>query len=571
LQHNYQTGPRDGTKEAELWGERKDFWEDYYFIAEDEIYNTIAEAEKIDDPDERIAMIKGALIDTLVNYPWIHPDYGIVHNPYGVMATFTYPSLRGYANPAFMTSGYYRLWWHMYSEKREASVDLHTMGKVHEFKTGLKVRYYHLGSWYNSLPWSSTPFWDYYNYKPVDLAAYIQGRLDFEGLFLRGGMRFDYFNPKAQKRKHPENLLSEEWVDAKVKYKFSPRLAFSFPITERSKIRFNYGQFFQTPPMRMIYLCQISEVALRGNQIIGDPDLSAKKTTIYEVGYENAFTEDFGLNLTAFFKDVYDMEGTREVFALPVSYTIITNVEYGNIRGFEVALIKRLSNYWRSRISYALQFARGTASDAWEGYYNYVNAAPDPITGQHPPFPKIDYPLDFDQRHTFHFDFGLVFDEKFPLVALRDFNANWIASFQSGMPYTKIDMRGNPLGDKNSSYKPGFWNVDMRVSKSIKFGLPRLTLIFQVYNLFNTEQWLDVYPSSGEPDWDGKEFTPGMFIGKLTVFDRDYHPSADADHDGYITNVEYFEAYMRARKDILDDPANYGPPRIIRFGVELSF
>ncbi len=573
LKHTYMTGPRDFDKEATAGNNngKLDFWEDYQFIAEESVLNAMKEAEKAPNDSVKIEMWKDAIIDTLLKY-WIQPDYSVVPNPYGVMTAFPYASLGGYAYRRFYTSGYYRLFRYEFSRKYEARVDLnHAIGRIHDIKTGFQFKQYRLGTYYNSLPWSTTPFWDVYDYKPIEAAYYIQDKLDFQGLILRGGIRVDYFDPKAKKRLHPEDLLDTTMVDAEKKYQISPRLAFSFPITERSKFRFNYGHFFQTPPMRMLYMSLLPEVAMRGNQIVGNPDLHAKKTIIYEVGYENAVTDVFGLNFTAFYKDIYDMEGTREVFALPVSYTLLTNVEYGNVKGFEVAVIKRLSNYWRSRISYTLQYAKGTASNAFEGYYDIINAPPDPITGEHPPFPKIDYPLDFDRRHTFHFDFGLFFPHEFAFLPLRDLNFSFIFTYNSGTPYTPIDQKGNQLGDKNSAYMPGYSNVDLKISKAFKFGRPTLTFFCQIYNLFNTEQWLDVWPSSGRPDDDEREVTPGQFRGMLTTFDRLYHPSADGNHDGYITGYEYWEAYMRARADIMNSPNDYGPPRIIRFGAEFSF
>lgn len=570
--HDYMRTPRDYAKEEEVWGDRKDFWEDYQFLAEEPVLNAMHAAEGITDPDEKLAAQRAAIIDSVYKY-WIQRDYTLVPNPYGMLSNYPYTDVGGYSYTMFWTSGYYRLFRYEFSSRLMGKADLtHNIGRVHEIKTGVSAYKHRVGRYYNSIPWSPNPFWDVYDFEPIEAAAYIQDKLEFEGLIIRGGFRFDYFDPSAQKRLHPENLLSDTLVESDIKWRISPRFAFSFPITDRSKLRFNYGQFFQTPSMMYLYESLLTEVAMRGNQIVGNPDLAAKKTTAYEIGYENAFTEDFGINFTAFYKDIYDLEGTREVYALPVSYTLLSAVEYGNVKGFEVALTKRLSNYWRSRVSYALQYAKGTASEAWEAYRLIINAPPDPITGQHPPYLKIDYPLDFDQRHTFHLDFGISFPHEFAMMPLKDFDIGWILTYSSGKPYTPLTIKGDLAGDKHSANMPGNINVDLKVSKGIKLGLPTLTLSCQVYNLFNSESWIIVWPSSGRPDDDGREITPSMFSGGEALFDLPYyHPSKDTDHDGYVTNLEYYNAYVKARSDILNDPYNYGSPRIIRFGAELSF
>ena len=570
--HDYMRTPRDPAKEEEVWGDRKDFWEDYQFLAEDAVLSGAKRFESLKGTDEWIDSMRTLIIDSVMAH-WVQRDYTSVPNPYGIQSAFPYTALGGYNSLRFWTSGYTRLFRYEFSSRLMGKGDLtHNIGRVHEIKAGFSAYKHRVGRYYNSIPWSPNPFWDVYDFEPIEAAGYIQDKLEFEGLIVRGGFRIDYFDPAAQKRKHPENLLSDTLVDSEVKYRISPRFAFSFPITDRSKLRFNYGQFFQTPSMRYLYESLITEVAMRGNQIVGNPDLAAKKTTAYEIGYENAFTEDFGINFTAFYKDIYDLEGTREIFALPVSYTLLTAVEYGNVKGFEVALTKRLSNYWRSRISYALQYAKGTASNAWEAYRLIINAPPDPITGEHPPYLKIDYPLDFDQRHTFHLDFGISFPHEFAIMPLKDFDLGWILTYSSGMPYTPLTQKGELAGDKHSAYMPGSWNVDLKVSKGIKLGLPMLTLTCQVYNLFNSEKWLNVWPSSGLPYDDGSEITPGQFTGGYTLFDLPtYHPSNDANHDGYTTNTEYYQAFVRARDDIMNNPWDYGPPRIIRLGAEISF
>ncbi|MEO0100248.1 MAG: hypothetical protein ABIL04_04550, partial [candidate division WOR-3 bacterium] len=62
------------------------------------------------------------------------------------------------------------------------------------------------------------------------------------------------------------------------------------------------------------------------------------------------------------------------------------------------------------------------------------------------------------------------------------------------------------------------------------------------------------------------EFTYGHIPGDPT-----YHPARDYNHDGYINQWERYDSYIQARRDYVDSPTNYGPPRRIRLGLEFGF
>jgi len=81
----------------------------------------------------------------------------------------------------------------------------------------------------------------------------FQDKLEFKGLIVNTGIRFDYSQSNAEwfELEQYDELLNsnngfelEELAtkkESKAIYKFSPRLAISHPITENSKVYFNYG------------------------------------------------------------------------------------------------------------------------------------------------------------------------------------------------------------------------------------------------------------------------------------------------------------------------------------------
>ncbi len=532
--------------------ERLGLWNRYIMKSEDYVFRN----ESI--PGHPIYNNKPAPPETAVLWlykdqkaKWTEGTNYTTNNPYGVYGMF-------------VGVGDYRLFHYRQAKTYILKADFtKQIANIHEIKTGIEGKLYSLWLLENSLPWTSMPFWDAYKKHPYQFACYIQDRANFEDLVVRVGLRLDYINPKSMKDSTPEIVIDTLKKWAKPKFKISPRLGIAFPVTERIKFRFSYGHFFQTPSFTNLYESLEADIIRRGNIIVGDPDLGAQKTISYETGFEAQLSDIFAFDLTVFYKDIYDLVGTRPVPALPMGYTILTNVEYGRTMGFELGFQKRLAQYWQAKATYTFQIAKGTAATAWQWYeYSYRGI----------PFTQIDYFLDYDQRHVFNIDFGIAFPADFIFSLLREFNAGFVFNYGSGFPYTPRDIRGTMTGDLNSARMPASWTVDARLTKKIPLGGVKPVLVCDILNLFNHINVTSVYAATGLPDWDGQVYTLGQFTyGQIIGDVPGYHPARDYNHDGYITQWERYDSYVKARKDYVDSPANYGPPRRFRLGLELGF
>ncbi|MEO0136711.1 MAG: TonB-dependent receptor [candidate division WOR-3 bacterium] len=509
---------------------------------------------------------KDVIVDSVMQYHTEYTNrdvYALRNNPYGIEGLF-------------YTYGDYRVWRYWQNDDIQARFDVSRgVGKIHEFKTGIDYVGYNLKYYDNNLPWVTNPFWDYYERSPYKFAAYVQDKMDFEGLIARLGLRFDYFDPKSFTYKVPNDPNNDTLVWADKSFKFSPRLGFSLPVTERMKFRFNYGHYFQLPGLDDMFgttdTAVIRLALSRGNTIVGNIFMKPQKTVQYEVGIENQFTPEVVFGFTAYFKDVYDLSQIRQVIALPMPYFQFFNVDYGNIKGFEFSLQKTMSNMWAFGLSYTLQFAKGTASYAGEFYYDFYYGGIDPITGLPLQPPVIDYWLDFDERNIVNANLDLSLPEDFVFIPLQNFNSSFVFSYHSGHPYTPEDLRGNKLGDENSARMPGYWNVNMNASRPIKIGPTRLVLSALVNNLFNTRQIIEVYTTTGDPDNHGDPEPLITQFGYLSLASARYSPQADYNHDGVITPVEMKKAYIAARTDYYLDPTNYNGPFRVQLGVSLGF
>jgi len=559
-----------------FWGSMRNLgiWDRYFFRAEDWVFNwkdyydyEMSRPEQFDTTktpkSQRDAVVK------LYRSYWLNDDelvyahrmehnfepaYALTDNPYGVASLF-------------VTEGDNRSWHYRATNHYYGKFDFtKTIDKVHEIKTGVHFTQYSISVYENSLPWDPNPFWDAFTYQPVVAAFYLQDKADFEDLVVRAGLRFDYLDSKARVRAFPESLgakpeIADSLLPVAAKYRLSPRLGLSYPITERIKFRFSYGHFFKNPSFNNLYTYadrSAAELRGRGNIIVGNADMGAEKTISYELGFDAQLSDMFQFDVTAFYKDVYDLSGIRVVQALPQPYSMFYNVEYARIQGFEATMTKVLFDYWSARLGYTFSIAKGTASDAFAQY------------GRTDPY-KIDYFLDQDKRHSASGDLGFSFPRDFAFVPLRDFNISGVVSVGSGTPYTPTDTRGNPTGPENSARLPGMFNIDARASKDLRLGGVSLSLSCDITNVANITHISNVHAATGKPDYTGRiitryEFSPGIRFG-----DFYYHPARDYNNDGFLDQMELYDSYIRAYQNLNDYPTYYGPPRKIRFGVSLGF
>jgi len=544
-------GNRDYEYEA---ANNRSFYQDYRFKAEHLVDYLLDDSFR----EANDLTIRNVLIDSVMQY---HVEYtnrdveALRHNPYGVEGLF-------------YTYGDYRVWRVWNNNDIQGRLDVsHSVGKVHEFKGGIDFTRYEMEYYDNNLPWVANPFWDAYDRAPWKFAAYVQDKMDFEGLVARIGLRFDYFDPKAETYQSPEDYLNDTLVESSAEFRLSPRLGFSLPVTDRMKLRFNYGQYFQLPALDNLYgstdTSVIRLLISRGNAVVGNIFIKPERTVLYELGIENQFTDDIVFGFTAYFKDIFDLNQVREIIAVPYSYYQYQNVDYGNVKGFEVNLQKRMSNMWAFGLNYTLQFAKGTAADAYEWYEDHYYYQID--------VPVIDYWLDFDERHTLHANWDLGLPSDFFLIPFQNFNSSIVFSYHSGHPYTPRDLRGNKLGDENSARIPGYWNIDWNLSRSIKIGPANFVLKGMIYNLFNTEQIVEVHETTGDPIWHGDPEPSLDQFQNTAISSTRYSPQSDFNHDGLVTPPEAKQSYIDAQNDYYYDARNFLPGFRARLGVGLQF
>lgn len=401
-------------------------------------------------------------------------------------------------------------------------------GNINEVKLGLQYKKHWLKLFSIYDPKRNFPYINDYRIEPFEAAAYVQDKIEFPFLIINLGLRYDYFNANANFRKDPLNTQSS-LVKVKSRWQLSPRIGIAHPVSENTKLHFAYGHFFQNPEYQYLFENQQYDLNVR-EPLFGQPSLDAERTIAYEVGLSHQFSDRIAAHLTAYYKDVTGLIGTRYYEAFMgntgryVGYTVYINEDYANMKGFEINVDMRPGKYLSGGLSYTFLIAKGSASSETEQYPGTQEST------------KL-YFLDFDQRHNVSLEaiFRIPKNEGpalFGRRVLANTDYSIILKASSGFPYTPS---GRDIGfvDRNSLRMPGRYSIDLEIGKEfvVARGL-KIRAFAEILNLTDQRNILYVYGDTGEPDF--------TFVGG------------------------HSQEYMR-------DPSNYGPPRSIRLGMGLRF
>lgn len=337
-------------------------------------------------------------------------------------------------------------------------------------------------------------------YWPVFFSGYGQDQLEWNDITFRAGGRFDWFDARADLPSdlaNPANSIpgvpQSTPTPTSNKLTLSPRLGVSYPISDHAAVYFAYGHFYQYPPLRdMFNNSDYSVLAdlqaaddIQRNGILGNPDLKSQRTVQYQLGFKNAVTPDFGVDLNGYYKDIRDLLGVEFVSTYNgAQYVRWTNVDYGDVVGLTLQLDHRQLGPFTMSADYTWQRALGNSSDPDESL-NRAAAGQDALPRQ--------IPFNWDQSHTFNVTFAT--------GVPTGWRASTILRYSSGMPYTPTLDNATPQ-TQNIGRKPNALVCDVRVERPTRLWSETATLFLRVFNLFDA-RYLNgyVFPSSGSPDY----------------------------------------------------------------------
>lgn len=399
-----------------------------------------------------------------------------------------------------------------------------------------------------------------YSNNPTDMGAYIQDRIEFDFLTVDLGVRLDHFKVPGSYFTNPLDptngttafevcngtasalgattpfsfkteggptftgiaacslaidatgndflmdsaravAFRDDFSDIKGRTEISPRIGFSFPVTESVRMYANYGRFTQNPlyhnlltrtgigrtaekdvtsslPITVVRNGEtlVTDKVLRGDRIegtplgpdlralslntglgllplVGNPRLQSERTTSYEIGLLAEVRENYALSAVAYSKDQTGLTGQRRggviQTGVPINdpgetygtaspaYYVLVNTDYQTVRGFEMRLRRGLKGYWGFDASYSY-------SQAW------TNAAPPDLEiqkiyeGDPPAFTEIRSQIDLPQVASFTLRFAAAKEvPDVPIISsvLRNTRLTLTGRHQSGFAYTPAIVR----------------------------------------------------------------------------------------------------------------------------------
>ncbi len=445
-----------------------------------------------------------------------------------------------------------------------------------------------------------------YRAKPVEAAGYIQALIEYDFITIKLGGRFDWgkakglgfsdpFNPSngttarevcegatvggkklVNSAGQPYGLAGcaagaidpvsqrsvlldtataiaqlDDFKEAEPRTAFSPRIAVSFPLTEKSAMFFNAGKYTMVPVYGNGYrntgigtvagskaqggddYCAATAVKPGTNEcvpnistnnpaFVGNPNLLLEQAQQYEVGYNTELSRNYSIQVAVYNRSETGLSGLRPSRAtqdigstydgsLP-SYTVLVNGDFLTSRGLEVQFRRRLSNRWGYDVNFGL--ARATTNSRPPDRANEIERTDESNRQQ-----LVETVADIDQTYRFNTSFFMAVQNDIPAMPadlgrfLRNSRATITFNRTAGLPYTP--SRANSFGnvgatnnasDINAGRQPATSQFDLLLDKGFRVGQVRYSVFLQVNNLFDRVNCVQVYVNTGTCDAGLRDF-----------------------------------------------------------------
>ena len=423
--------------------------------------------------------------------------------------------------------------------------------RYNKFKTGFEITYTDFdiqASLFHpvSVQWNSTMK---NNSSPIDFGAYIQDKLEFEGMIMNLGIRYDYSNANRDwyqlaaydtllTAAHGSNLEEKaEKKEVDPVSVFSPRLGVSHPITESSKLYFNYSHFNSLPDSR--YRFQISRSGTDKIINLGSPALSFAKTIQYELGYEHDLYDKYLLKLAAYYKDITDQPSYTTYLNSDGSIQVdrVTSDSYENIRGFEFTVRKEAGDWFYGFINYTYMVQSSGYFGVREQHENIIEQK----------IYEKNNPKIFQPKPRPYFRANLNFHSPGRLGQyLGDWNLNLLGNWKAGMIDT-YNPENIPGITDNVQWKD-YYNLDLRLSKNFDFNRFDMEMYIDISNVFNTKHFSSTgfsdsydridYMESLHFDWEEGIEKGDDRVGEFRDWDVEFVPMISTEDVNEVSNPE---------------------------------
>jgi outer membrane receptor protein involved in Fe transport len=379
------------------------------------------------------------------------------------------------------------------------------------------------------------------------------------------------FNGFAACTKDAAQLLSatiaargDDFTENSQRRTFSPRIGISFPLSPTTSVYFNFGRFAQNPLYNSLYqntsigtvagaadgVCGTDTLEVKPGtnecapivfsdqyslSFVGNPNLLIERATQYEIGYAAELSNIYALTVAVFSKDQEGLAGIarggedalgNRIFDVGstygssiLNYSVVQNRDFQTVRGVEIGLRRRITNYWGFNLNYAFSQAT-TNSPPPDLAFQAQREEGDPES-------REEIRSEIDRTHVFNASVTFRVGSEAPSIPLGQFLRNTSASVTlraaSGLPYTptlSFTGFGDDQLERNSGRQPGQYQVDLYAQKDWEVGNLRYGAFVRIANLFDTQNCIQVYTTTGRCDAgtiDQSRSRQGNTVGQETV------------------------------------------------------
>jgi hypothetical protein len=437
-----------------------------------------------------------------------------------------------------------------------------------------------------------------YDGKPYEGAAYVQDKIEFEGLIINAGLRLNFFNqnrnaaqnmfdPLAWESTTPGNVTPgipgvPETKATEIQYAIGPRLGISHPINENTVLHFMYGHFYQRPTWHKmigfpfthhgdfvdengdtVYVAdddpfggqEVNMDEWQGYQ--GNPLMGYAKTIQYEIGFDQNIGNLFRLDVTAFYKDASRQTDTRTYLIpsedqnLADGVFVAFNGGYADMRGIETSLSSNFRFPMNFQVAYDITYSNAGAL----GFYD--------LREDGAPTERYGYDMwrrDWVDNHSIKTMVNLDFYEDWgPSIAgihpLENLHANVYFEYRNGEQYTYHSSGDTTTTPNNRRWMPHY-RTNLKVSKVVNIFGAKTEFSVEVRNLFNNKDIV-------LPWWDND----GMFR---------WHEKTELSEQDIAEGLTLEEArlpkhWYSGEPDIWNSYNNYtNPPRQFFFQLKVD-
>jgi hypothetical protein len=408
-------------------------------------------------------------------------------------------------------------------------------------------------------------------YSPTTGGLFLQNRLDIGDVVLEGGVRMDYYSPDGAFPRVPGFVTNvpdslkadyyqllpgdEPWderlelledcggaataasrtrddgtvvcknnfVEAKTRTTFSPKLAVSFPVTATSTFRLSYNQSVQ--PTALTTLLRFTDLDLaqtNTNQLFGR-EIDLPNTVAFEAGYRQVFGGNTVVDAAVFSRTTRNALSYRKIqYTHPVSgasvfINTLTNSDFSLNRGVDLKVDRRLGEIADLSLSYSYLDAKGTGSDPTTYtsviFRNTSNLSL--LTGEPVGAPEMLLTLDQSRAHNVAGTLSMLLgtdymeDSRIGNAILGGLGIFATGQIASGLPYTRIINRGggqrsiNQISSGeldealNASRGPMLKRFDLRLTKGFDVFGTGARFVADMRNPFNIANTNQVFNETG--------------------------------------------------------------------------